>query len=102
MVIFAERSVLLESGVGRNVELTSDNGFDPGFFAAFIKVDDAVHNSVVCYSHGIMTHLQGNSGDIGDAARTVEKTVFTVQMQVNKSFSHCSENLPWIYSFQRL
>ena len=38
----------VESGAGRHIDLTSENGIDPGLFRLPVKVDHPAHDPVVC------------------------------------------------------
>ncbi len=46
----------VESGTGRHVDLTADNGIDPCRCGLLIELNDAIHDSMVC--DGRTVHAQ--------------------------------------------
>ena len=76
---------LVKSGVGSHVDLASDDGLDPLFFAGFPKGDHTVHHAVIGNGNAILSALLDPCGDVRDTAGAVQETVFAVQMQMYKS-----------------
>ena len=73
---------LVEPGaaLGRHVDLTADDGLDALRLAGPVKVDDAVHDAVVRDGTGGLPHGLHHAGQILDAAGTVQKAVFRMDM----------------------
>ena len=69
----------------RHVNLAADYRLYSGLLAGMVKLNCAVHYSVISQSNGFMSGCRRRFRYILYSARTVQQTVFTVKMQMNKS-----------------
>ena len=74
----------VEAGAGRHIHLTADYRLYPAFFSRAVKVDDAVHNAVVCHGDARLTEALHLVHKLLDTARAVKQTVFGMKMKVCK------------------
>ena len=72
-------------GPGRHIDLTADDGLNPGGFGRLVKVDDAVHDAVVCNGHSLLPQLLHPLHEPVDAAGPVQEAVLRMHMQMDKS-----------------
>ena len=47
----------VETGTGRDIDLTADDGLDACLFCRFIKIDHAVHDAVIGYGRAVHSKL---------------------------------------------
>ena len=75
-------------GLGQNVDFTSKDRFNPRVAAGIVKIDGAVHDSVV--GHGQRVHAQffGTFDQRFDVAGSVQQDIFGVEMEVDKRLVH--------------
>ena len=73
-----------ETRIGSNVNLTTNDGFDARFFAGAVKIDNAIHNTVVGNGNRILSAFFDAFGQILYATRTVKQAIFGMQMQMYK------------------
>jgi hypothetical protein len=75
---------LIKAGVGRHINLASQDGFDAGILGSPIKINGTVHNAMV--SNGSTVHAQlFHTGHIFFYfVGTVQKGVFCVDVKVCK------------------
>ena len=72
----------LKAGGGGDIDLTADDGLDARLLAGLVKGDRTVQHAVIRQRYGIVTALLHPCRKIGDAASTVEKAVFGVEMKM--------------------
>ena len=70
--------------LGGHIDLTADDGLDALGQTGAIKINDAIHNAVVCDGTGGLPHLFDGFRQIPNPAGTVQKAVFSMDMQMHK------------------
>ena len=75
---------LIQPGAPGHIYLAADDRMDALGLAGPIEVDGAVHNAVVRDGHSRLPQLLHQLRQVPDAARTVQQTVFRVDMQMGK------------------
>ena len=75
----------ISHGATGQVHFAADNGLDAGSFCRLIKVDTAVHDTVVGNGNGGLAKLLDTVHHALNAASTVQKAVFRMNMQMNKT-----------------
>ena len=68
-----------------NVHLAANDGLDARCLGGFIKVNTAIHDTMVCNGNGRLTQLLNPVHHATDAASTIQKAVFRVDMQMYKT-----------------
>ncbi|CDA76740.1 na+/proline symporter [Clostridium sp. CAG:242] len=79
---------LIKTGSWRNIDFTADNRLDSIGFCLFVKVDGTVHYPMVGHRYRTLSKLFGTLYQLFDAARAIQKAVFTVNVQMNKMIFH--------------
>ena len=74
----------VKAGTRGNVHLTAEDRLDTCLAAGIVKGNGAVKHAVIGQGNGIVSARPDPRGNIPDAAGTVQQTVFTVQVQVDK------------------
>jgi hypothetical protein len=77
-------SRVIETGIFCTVDLTAYNGLDALSLAGVVESNRTVHYSVIGKCNCIHSELLCSFGNVRYATRTVKKTVFTVQMQMDE------------------
>ena len=75
---------LVKAAAGCDIYFAADDGMDSFSFASPIEINGTVHCAVVGDSHRRLTQFFYAFGKITDAARTVQKAVFRMDMQMRK------------------
>ena len=75
-----------------NVHFTSDHRFYSGFFCFAIKINCAVHDTVISNSNGLLAECGCALYQFIYPACSVKKAVHTVKMKMNE-ITHCSLSL---------
>ncbi len=75
---------LIEPRACGHIDLAPDNRLNSGFQRFFIKMNDAIHRAVVCNGGSRLSELGRSRDEIPDAARAVQETVFTVDVQMHE------------------
>jgi hypothetical protein len=76
------RGIAAEVAVWGDINLTADNGLYSRFYGFQIKLDGAVHYSVVGYRQAGHTKLFGALHKVGDAAHAVKEAVLGMDMEM--------------------
>ncbi len=84
MVVAVDLVDFVEAGAGGHIHLTADDGLDASLFCSLIELDAAVHHAVVGAGNGGLSALFYAVHQLVDAAGTVQKAVFRMNMQVDK------------------
>ena len=74
------------AGAPGHIDLAADDGLYPLLFALLIKINGAVHHPVVGDGHGGLAQGLYPGHQLPDAAGAVQKTVFGVDVKVDKLF----------------
>ena len=74
----------ITSGPGGNIDFTPYNRFDSRFFRSFIKIDATIHNPMVSNCDSSLTKRFNMVHQSVDSARTVQKTVFRMEVEMHK------------------
>ena len=90
MAAFAVRIAFIIH-VCAQIHLASDNGMNAGILTGSIKINHPVEHAVICHGTGIHTQRFQAFGQFLDAAGAVQKTVFSVQMQMRERHRLTSE-----------
>ena len=72
-------------GTAGHIDLTADDGLDSCGLGGLVEIDAAVHNAVVGDGHGGLTQLLDPVHQPVDAAGTVQKAEFRMDMQMHKA-----------------
>ncbi len=76
---------LVKTGRGRHIDFAPDDRFDPLGTAGVVKSNRSVEHAVIGQGNRILPAFFDALRDLFDTAGTVEKAVFAVQVQMNKS-----------------
>ena len=68
-----------------HIDLTADDRLDACCFGSLVKIDAAVHNTVVCDRNGALSQLLDPLHHSVDAAGAVQEAIFGMHMQVSKT-----------------
>ena len=80
IAVFAAAHFPVKPGTGRHVDFAADNRLDARFPGRAVKINDAVHNAMVCYRHAVHAQFLGTGNQFFDFARSVQQAVFRVDM----------------------
>ena len=67
-----------------DVDLAADDGLDALFLCFFIKIDDAIHRTVVSDGNAVHAKLFCRLDEFLDAARAVKQRKFCMDMKMGK------------------
>ena len=84
MVIAIDLVHLIKAGAGGNIDFAADNRLDARLFSRLVKLHAAVHNAMVCAGNGGLPALFYALHQLVDAAGTVQKAVFRMDVQMNE------------------
>jgi hypothetical protein len=76
------------TGVGSNVNFTSDYGLDTLATTGFKKLDRAIHHSVIRQRDRIHACFFTVFGETGNAYNSVEQRILRMYMKMAESLSH--------------
>ena len=68
-----------------NIDLTADDGLDSGSLRSLIKINTAVHHTVIRNGYGGLSQFLDPVHHTVYAAGTVQQTVFGMYMQMGKA-----------------
>ena len=68
-----------------HINLTANNGLNPGGFGGLVKIDTAIHDTMVGDGNGLLPQLLHPLHHGVDPAGTVQKTVLGMNMKMNKT-----------------
>ena len=74
LIIHAEYTVLHTASC--NIDLAANDGLDTGILGSLIKIDTAIHNTVVCNGDGALTQFLDTVHHAVNAACAVQQAVF--------------------------
>ena len=74
----------IETGTRGNVDLTSQNRFDPDLFCLLIKINHAVHHAMVRDGKTVHPKFFRPGKKLLNLAGTIQQTVFCMYMQMGK------------------
>ena len=74
-----------------DINLTANDGLDPGGFGGFVKINTAVHHAMVCNGNGVLPQLLYPVHHPVNPAGTVQETVFCMHVQMNKTHTFSSD-----------
>jgi len=72
------------TALGCDIDLTADDRLDPLCLTGPVKVDNTVHDTVVCDGAGGLAHGLHGLRQVPDTAGAVEEAVFRMDVQVDK------------------
>ena len=85
MIVFSCSSfILFKSTFRSNIYLTAYNWLNPLLFTLIIKSHYSVHCTVICNCNRSMPAFLDTRGNVLYSTCSVKKTIFTMQMQMNK------------------
>ena len=67
------------------IDLAPDNGLDPGGLGGLVKINAAVHHTVIRQGNGTLAQLFHPVHHAVNAAGSIQKAVFTMDMQMYKA-----------------
>ncbi len=73
-----------QAAVGRNVELTADDGLDLRLFCLLVELDDAVQGAVVGDGQAVHAQFLGAGDQLRDTAHAVEQAVLGVDVEMGE------------------
>ena len=83
-ILAAARAFLVEAAAGRDINLASDDRFDPQVAGGLIKIDRAVKNAMIGDRQGGNLQLMRLLHQPVEAAGAIEQRILGVQMEMNK------------------
>ena len=84
MVIAIDLVHLIKAGAGGNIDFAADNRLDARLFSRLVKLHTAVHNAMVRAGNSGLSALFYALHQLVDAAGTVQKAVFRMDVQMNE------------------
>lgn len=84
MVVAVDLIYLIEAGAGGHIDLAADDGLDARLLGRFVELDAAVHDAVVGDGDGVLTALLDTVHKLVDAAGTVQKAVFGMDVKMDE------------------
>ena len=75
---------LVKSGTGRHIDLTADDRVDPLCLAGPVKVNSAVHHTMVGNGAGGLAHLFDAPGQVTDAAGAVQQAILRMDVKMHE------------------
>ena len=82
--------------IGRsNIYFASKDGFNASFFGCSVKIDNAIHHSMVGDAQAIHTQFFSLGDEKRNTTHAVKETVFSMNMKVGKFIRHIMNyNMP--------
>ena len=63
-----------------HIDLTADNRLDTGFLCRTVKINDTIHDAMICDGNGILSDVLHMLHHAPDTAGTVQQTEFGMYM----------------------
>ena len=76
-----------------HIDLTANNGLNPGGFGGLVKVDTAIHDTMVGNGYGLLPQFLHPIHDGIDSAGTVQKTILCMNMKMGKTHTVTSRDI---------
>ena len=82
--VFTPGKLLVKPGIGRYINLTSQNGLDARFLGSTVEIYHTIHNTVICNGSAFHPQFFHPGNVFFDFIRTVQKGIFRVDVKMYK------------------